>query len=89
MRIGRLPVFFALAGFLALAGLQAAAEPVAVLALRFGLRSDLAHGVGTALVFFAGVGLMIDGFAERRARPYTAALEATARNAATGTGAPS
>lgn len=48
------------------------------LALRFGLRSDLAHGVGTALVFFAGVGLMIDGFAERRARPYTAALEATA-----------
>jgi hypothetical protein len=44
------------------------------LGLRFATRHDTAHGVGTALVFFAGVGLLIDGFAERRARPYTEAL---------------
>ena len=44
-------------------------------ALRFGLHSDWAQGLGMALAFFGGVGLMIDGFAERRARPYTAALE--------------
>lgn len=44
-------------------------------ALRFGLQSDWAQGLGMALAFFGGVGLMIDGFAERRARPYTAALE--------------
>jgi hypothetical protein len=48
------------------------------LALRFLARHDLAHGVGAALVFFAGVGLLIDGFAERRARAYTATLEAAA-----------
>jgi hypothetical protein len=49
---------------------------IAGLALRFGLKHDLAQGVGTALVFFAGVGLLIDGFAERRARPYVEALTA-------------
>lgn len=43
--------------------------------LRFGLHADWAQGLGIALAFFGGVGLMIDGFAERRARPYTAALE--------------
>jgi hypothetical protein len=47
---------------------------VAGLALRFALRSPLAHGVGAALLFFAGVGLLIDGFAEHRARGYTAEL---------------
>jgi hypothetical protein len=47
---------------------------VAGLALRFALRSPLAHGVGAALLFFAGVGLLIDGFAEHRARQYTEAL---------------
>lgn len=52
---------------------------VAGLALRFGLRSDFAQGLGVALVFFGGAGLLIDGFAERRARPYTAALEIEAR----------
>jgi hypothetical protein len=38
-------------------------------------RGDVTHGVGVALVFFSGVGLLVDGFAERRARPYTASLE--------------
>jgi hypothetical protein len=47
---------------------------VAGLALRFALRSPLAHGVGAALLFFAGVGLLVDGFAEHRARGYAEAL---------------
>ena len=46
------------------------------LGLRFGTRGDLTQGLGIALVFFCGVCLLIDGFAERRARPYTAALKA-------------
>jgi hypothetical protein len=46
------------------------------LLLRFGIHREWALGLGIALLFFAGVGFMIDGFAERRARPYTAALEA-------------
>jgi hypothetical protein len=33
------------------------------LALRFGLRTDAASGVGVALNFFAAVGMLIDGFA--------------------------
>ncbi len=45
------------------------------LLLRFAVSSDGARGVGVALVFFAGIGLLIDGFAERRARPYVQALE--------------
>lgn len=49
------------------------------LALRFGVSRDWALGLGTALLFFAGVGFMIDGFAERRARPYTEALAARDR----------
>jgi hypothetical protein len=51
-----------------------AAFAVAGLALRFALRSPLGHGVGAALLFFAGVGLLVDGFAEHRARGYTEAL---------------
>lgn len=47
------------------------------LVLRFVLKNELGRGIGTALVFFAGVGLLIDGFAERRAHPYTRALEAS------------
>jgi hypothetical protein len=47
-------------------------------ALRFGTRGDFTQGLGISLVFFCGVCLLIDGFAERRARPYTAALEAHA-----------
>ncbi|MCA9663604.1 MAG: hypothetical protein KC486_35065 [Myxococcales bacterium] len=48
------------------------------LGLRFGARADWAHGVGPALVLIGACGLLIDGFAERRAIPYTAALEALA-----------
>jgi hypothetical protein len=52
------------------------------LALRFALRSETAHGAGAALLFFAGVGLLVDGFAEHRARGYTAALAEPAAQAA-------
>lgn len=45
------------------------------LVLRFALKNEFARGIGIALVFFGGVGLLIDGFAERRAHPYTKALE--------------
>jgi len=46
------------------------------LGLRFGLKSDWAHGVGPAIILIGAMGFLIDGFAERRARPYTEALEA-------------
>lgn len=49
------------------------------LALRFGLKADWAHGLGPALIAVGAMGFLIDGFAERRARPYTAALEALAK----------
>lgn len=49
---------------------------VAGLALRFAGTSDFYQGIGIALVFFAGVGMLIDGFAERRTRPYMQALTA-------------
>jgi hypothetical protein len=52
-----------------------AALVVIGLALRIGLRADWAHGVGPAIVLIGAFGFLIDGFAERRARPYTAALE--------------
>lgn len=45
------------------------------LALRFGVRTPWAMGLGSVLVAAGGVGLLIDGFAERRAHPYVAALE--------------
>ncbi|MGB5348621.1 MAG: hypothetical protein WBN10_03400 [Polyangiales bacterium] len=48
------------------------------LGLRFGLEADWAHGVGPALILIGAMGFLIDGFAERRARPYTAALKALA-----------
>jgi len=48
------------------------------LALRFGLKADWAHGVGPAIILIGALGFLIDGFAERRARPYTAALETLA-----------
>jgi hypothetical protein len=48
------------------------------LGLRFGLKADWAHGVGPAFILIAALGFLIDGFAERRARPYTEALEALA-----------
>jgi hypothetical protein len=48
------------------------------LGVRFGLKADWAHGVGPALILIGAMGFLIDGFAERRARLYTAALEALA-----------
>lgn len=51
---------------------------VAGLALRFGLKAEWAHGVGPALIVVGAFGFLIDGFAERRARPYTKALESLA-----------
>lgn len=49
------------------------------LALRFGLKADWAHGMGPALILAGAIGFLIDGFAERRARPYTEALQAQAK----------
>lgn len=48
------------------------------LALIYGLGKDWAFGLGAVLVLTAGIGFLIDGFAERRAAPYTAALQALA-----------
>jgi hypothetical protein len=48
------------------------------LGLRFGLKADWAHGVGPAIILIGALGFLIDGFAERRARPYTDALEVLA-----------
>jgi hypothetical protein len=45
------------------------------LVLRFASSTDFLSGLGIALVFIAGVGLLVDGFAERRTRPYVHALE--------------
>ncbi len=55
-----------------------AALVVIGLGLRFGLKSDWAHGVGPGLILVGAAGFLIDGFAERRSRPYTAALEVLA-----------
>ncbi len=44
------------------------------LALIFLVRTDWAQGLGSALILAGAIGFMIDGFAERRARPYTSAL---------------
>jgi len=53
-----------------------AAFGVVGLVLRFAGFGDFPQGLGVALVFFAGVGMLVDGFAERRTHAYTAALEA-------------
>jgi hypothetical protein len=47
---------------------------VAGLVLRLFFKADFLQGLGIALVFFSGVILMVDGFAERRARVYANAL---------------
>lgn len=49
------------------------------LALRFGLSAEWAQGLGPTLVLLGGLGLLIDGFASRRAGPYVEALAAQAR----------
>lgn len=33
------------------------------------------RGLGAALILISAIGLLVDGFAERRAEPYTVALE--------------
>ena len=40
--------------------------------------SGWAQGLGSALILVSALGFMIDGFAGRRAQPYTKALEALA-----------
>ncbi|MER2560430.1 MAG: hypothetical protein ABTQ32_06925 [Myxococcaceae bacterium] len=52
---------------------------LAGLVLRFGLKAEWAHGLGPGLLIVGAMGFLIDGFAERRSRPYTAALEALAQ----------
>lgn len=47
---------------------------VAGLLMRFATSLDFLRGMGIALVFIAGVGLLVDGFAERRTHPYLDAL---------------
>ncbi|GMU59433.1 MAG: hypothetical protein AMXMBFR34_11960 [Myxococcaceae bacterium] len=49
------------------------------LLLRFAVHADWARGLGPALVLAGAMGLVIDGFAERRAEPYTEALEVLAK----------
>jgi len=51
---------------------------IAGLLLRFAANADFYQGIGIALVFFAGIGLLIDGFAERRTHPYVDTLKANA-----------
>lgn len=49
------------------------------LALRFLTSGDFTQGLGIALVFLAGLGLLVDGFAERRTHPYELALSVAQR----------
>ena len=44
------------------------------------------RGLGAALILISAIGLLVDGFAERRAIPYTAALEEIAGKHANQTG---
>lgn len=53
---------------------------VAGLVLRFATSTDFLRGLGIALVFIAGVGLLVDGFAERRTHPYVDALQGSLRD---------
>jgi hypothetical protein len=41
------------------------------------------RGLGAALILISAIGLLVDGFAERRAEPYTAALEQVAEKQST------
>ena len=54
------------------------------LVLRFGVPWEWARGAGAVLVLAAGVGMLIDGFAERRAKVYIAALEQAAETKGVG-----
>ena len=46
--------------------------------LLYAVRTEWAQGLGSVLILISALGLMIDGFASRRAVPYTAALEQVA-----------
>lgn len=59
------------------------------LGLRFASSGDFAHGLGIALVFFSGVGLMVDGFAERRGHAYAAVLQGVSASPSGAAPAPS
>jgi hypothetical protein len=52
---------------------------IAGLVLRFATSTDFLRGLGIALVLIAGIGLLVDGFAERRTHPYVHALEGALR----------
>lgn len=52
---------------------------IAGLVLRFASSTDFLRGLGIALVFIAGIGLLVDGFAQRRTHPYVDTLESTLR----------
>jgi hypothetical protein len=65
-----------------------AAFGVIGLALRFATKADFSQGLGIGLVFFCGVCLLIDGFAERRARPYMEAIDAALAGASTAPSGP-
>jgi hypothetical protein len=52
---------------------------IAGLLLRFVSSTDFLRGLGIALVFMAGIGLLVDGFAQRRTLPYVNALEGSLR----------
>lgn len=60
------PVYLTIWGIMGVVGLG----------FRFLTPSDFLQGMGISLVFFAGVALLVDGFAERRTHPYVAAIEA-------------
>ena len=62
---------------------------VAGVGIRYGFKAEWAHGVGPALIIIGAVGFLIDGFAERRARPYAEALEALAAEHGVGMSRPS
>ena len=55
------------------------------LGLRLATGGDFSHGLGIALVLFAGVGLMVDGFAERRAHAYESVLQGVPVSSSGGT----
>ena len=48
------------------------------LGLHYLVTTDWARGLGAVLILVGAVGLLIDGFAERRAAPYTKALQSIA-----------
>lgn len=62
------PIYLAMWGVCAVLGLL----------MRFVVPSDFFQGMGIALVFCAGLGLLVDGFAQRRTHPYVDALERSA-----------